>query len=85
VALLANLHSQKSVYSIDDSDCLENKKVRRAIKRHGRWLAYKGATVKYIFLPARADGSKCGLDDFIGDRKAHGLSDEAIRAELRHH
>lgn len=76
------INLKRIVYFAYDSDCLENKKVRRAIKRHGRWLAYKGATVKYIFLPARADGSKCGLDDFIGDRKAQGMNDEAIRAEL---
>jgi P4 family phage/plasmid primase-like protien len=76
------INLKRVVYFAHDSDCLENKKVRRAIKRHGRWLAYKGATVKYIFLPARAAGSKCGLDDFIGDRKAHGLGDEEIKAEL---
>lgn len=76
------INLNRIVYFAHDSDCLESKRVRRTIKRHGKWLAYKGATVKYIFLPPRADGSKCGLDDFIGDRKAQGLSDEEIRAEL---
>ena len=76
------INLKRHVYFAHDSDSLENKRVRRAIKRHRNWLAYKGATVKYIWLPPKADGSKCGLDDFIGERKARGLTDDEIRAEL---
>lgn len=76
------INLKRDVYFAHDSDSLENKRVRRAIKRHRNWLAYRGATVKYIWLPPKADGSKCGLDDFIGERKARGLTDDEIRAEL---
>ena len=76
------INLKRDVYFAHDSDSLENKRVRRAIKRHRNWLAYRGATVRYIWLPPKADGSKCGLDDFIGERKAQGLTDEEIRAEL---
>jgi P4 family phage/plasmid primase-like protien len=76
------INLKRDVYFTHDSDSLENRRVRRAIKRHRNWLVYKGANVKYIWLPPKADGSKCGLDDFIGERKAQGLTDEEIRAEL---
>jgi P4 family phage/plasmid primase-like protien len=76
------INLKRNVYFVHDSDSLENKRVRRAIKRHRNWLAYKGATVKYIWLPPKADGSKCGLDDFIGECKGRGLTDYEIKAEL---
>jgi putative DNA primase/helicase len=56
--------------------------VRRGIRRFVKWLEFNRATVKVIWLPPKADGSKCGLDDFIAERKARGLTDEEIRRDL---
>jgi hypothetical protein len=72
----------REIFYVPDSDSSESKKVRRAIRRFVKWLEFKHATIKVIWLPPKADGSKCGLDDFIAERKARGLTDEEIRRDL---
>ena len=72
----------RNIFYIPDSDSSESKRVRRAIRRFVKWLEFKHATVKVIWLPPKADGSKCGLDDFIAERKAHSLTDEEIKRDL---
>lgn len=75
----------RDIFYIPDSDSSESKKVRRAIRRFVKWLEFKHATVKVIWLPPKADGSKCGLDDFIAERKTCGLTNEEIRRDLLHY
>jgi len=72
----------RDIFYVPDGDGSESKKVRRAIRRFVKWLEYKHATVKVIWLPPKADGSKCRLDDFIAERKARGLADEEIKRDL---
>lgn len=50
-----------------DSDFATNKNVRGAAKRLAKFLVRRGAEVRFILLPGRADGSKVGLDDWLVD------------------
>ena len=57
------------VVSCFDSDVMEKAQVRQALDRKTAFLRARGSnTVYWVFLPPRADGSKCGIDDFIQDR-----------------
>ncbi len=48
-----------------DSDCMTKPEVRGALDRLAAFLQKRGAEVGYCILPPLADGSKCGLDDFL--------------------
>ncbi len=48
-----------------DSDILTNENVRQAAERLAHLLTALGAAVYLIILPAAADGSKQGLDDYL--------------------
>ncbi len=48
-----------------DSDAGSNTHVRRAERALAQWLAQHGAIVSIVRLPAAADGTKVGLDDYL--------------------
>ena len=47
-----------------DSDVMTNPKVHAALADIGGYLAYKGADVRYCYLPADGD-AEVGLDDYL--------------------
>jgi putative DNA primase/helicase len=55
----------RTVYLAPDSDVATNKKVAQAIARLGLALESRGADVRYCYVPAAADGSKQGIDDYL--------------------
>lgn len=49
-----------------DSDARDNRNVLGAMQRLGRWLESKGASVRYLIVPAAVDGVDVkGVDDFF--------------------
>lgn len=63
---LADLPWQgRRVAVVFDSDAARNDKVRAAERHLARALAAAGAKVRVVRLPAAADGSKQGVDDFL--------------------
>ena len=64
----------RRVYVAYDSDVMTNPKVHSALADIGGYLAYKGADVRYCYLPADAD-AKVGLDDYLA---AGGAIDDVI-------
>jgi hypothetical protein len=54
----------RRVYVAYDSDVMTNPKVHAALADIGGYLAYKGADVRYCYLPADGD-AKVGLDDYL--------------------
>jgi len=49
-----------------DADAREKRNVLLAMQRLGRWLESKGATVRYLIIPAEVDGTAVkGVDDFF--------------------
>jgi P4 family phage/plasmid primase-like protien len=69
------------VVVVFDADCVENRNVLAAMKRLGRWLKSKGATVKYVYPPA---GGPKGIDDWFAsgrswtDLEQHGAVPELL-------
>ncbi len=53
------------VYVCFDSDVMQKREVRMALKRLVRFLERRGADVRIIYLPAKPGGGKQGLDDFF--------------------
>jgi hypothetical protein len=49
-----------------DSDVMTKQSVRDSLDQKTAYLRGKGARVRFLMLPAMADGSKMGLDDFLG-------------------
>lgn len=49
-----------------DSDADEKMDVSRARRQLGQWLASQGAKVLFVTPPPAADGSKQGIDDYLG-------------------
>jgi hypothetical protein len=64
----------RRVYVAYDSDVMTNPKVHAALADIGGYLAYKGADVRYCYLPADGD-AKVGLDDYLA---AGGSADALI-------
>lgn len=64
----------RRVYVAYDSDVMTNPKVHAALADIGGYLAYKGADVRYIYLPAAGD-AKVGLDDYLA---AGGSADDLL-------
>lgn len=56
---------KRDSYVIYDSDYATIPQVRQAQDRLAEHLKRKGSNVKIIYLPAKADGSKQGADDFL--------------------
>jgi len=53
------------VYICFDSDVMQKREVRMALKRLMRFLKRRGADVRIIYLPPKLGGQKQGLDDFF--------------------
>jgi hypothetical protein len=66
----------REAYICFDSDVMEKDAVRQAMKRLRSLLELRGASVRLIYLPAGAGGSKVGLDDYFADG---GTVDELMR------
>lgn len=56
---------KRDSYVVYDSDYATIPQVRQAQDRLAEHLKRKGSNVKVIYLPAKADGSKQGADDFL--------------------
>jgi hypothetical protein len=54
----------RRVYVAYDSDVMTNPKVHAALTDIGGYLTYKGADVRFAYLPAGGD-AKVGLDDYL--------------------
>ena len=48
-----------------DSDVMTKCAVYAALRRFAGFLAYRGAKVRFVYLPAEPGGTKVGLDDFF--------------------
>ncbi len=48
-----------------DSDVMTKRTVYSALRRLAGFLAYRGARVRFVYLPAGPHGEKVGLDDFL--------------------
>jgi nucleotide-binding universal stress UspA family protein len=59
-----------------DSDVMTKRAVAKALERLEAFLGSRGAHVKRVYLPAGADGSKVGLDDYLA---AGGTLDELLK------
>ncbi len=57
----------REVYIAFDSDVMTKPAVFLALTRLKPYLESRGAVVRVVYLPAREDGSKVGLDDFLAD------------------
>lgn len=53
------------VYICFDSDVMQKREVRMALKRLKSFLTRRGADVRIIYLPSKPGGGKQGLDDFF--------------------
>lgn len=62
----------RTVYLVFDSDVMTKPAVAKALERLKAFLEYRGAKVLVVYLPHCADGSKCGLDDYL---LTHPVSD----------
>jgi hypothetical protein len=69
----------REVFICFDSDVMCKAEVHQALERLGRFLTSRGANVLYIYLSAGPNGEKVGLDDYIVEQLAKGLSHEQIR------
>jgi uncharacterized protein DUF3854 len=70
---------KRDVFICFDSDVMCKAEVHQALERLGRFLTSRGANVLYIYLSAGPNGEKVGLDDYIVEQLAKGLSHEQIR------
>jgi hypothetical protein len=57
--------SPRIIYICFDSDVLQKREVRIALRRLKRFLTRRGADVRIIYLPAQNGGAKQGMDDFF--------------------
>jgi hypothetical protein len=48
-----------------DSDVMQKRSVYGALRRFANFLAYRGARVRFVYLPAGPNGEKVGLDDYL--------------------
>jgi hypothetical protein len=69
----------RSVYIVFDSDVATNLSVKQALARLGRFLAGRGADVRYVKLDPRPDGNKVGVDDYL----AAGGTPQGLRKAAR--
>ena len=56
----------RTCYLAFDSDVATNPNVRTAVDRLAAVLRAKGARVRFMVLPHKPDGTKMGVDDFLG-------------------
>jgi hypothetical protein len=78
------LKGRRQVYIVFDSDVMLKEQVHEACSRLAGALRRMGAEVAFVYLPAAADGSKIGVDDFLCQGRT--LTDVTALAtgELRH-
>lgn len=74
-ALDAIKWQDRTVYIVFDSDAASNSSVRMAEDRLVAELRARGADARIIRLPAAADGSKQGVDDFLVAKGKKALRD----------
>jgi len=55
----------REVDLVFDSDVMTKRSVYAALRRIAGFLQYKGARVRFIYLPAGPHGEKVGLDDYL--------------------
>lgn len=55
----------RRVFVAYDSNVMIKRPVHDQLVRFGAFLAGRGADVRYVYLPAAADGGKVGLDDYL--------------------
>lgn len=80
LADLENIHwPGRTVFIAFDSDAALNARVRESESRLAAVLKRRGAVIKVVRLPAKPNGDKVGLDDFL---VAHGPSE--LRKLLDH-
>lgn len=69
-------HADRLETIYPDSDVWARPDLLKAVYAFGRELGARGARVQVGILPPRAEGTKCGLDDFLQERGCKAL--EAI-------
>ncbi|HEY8598325.1 MAG TPA: DUF3854 domain-containing protein, partial [Thermomicrobiales bacterium] len=57
--------NDREVNLVFDSDVMAKRSVYAALRRIAGFLQYKGARVRFIYLPDGPHGEKVGLDDFL--------------------
>lgn len=62
--------NDRQVYIVFDSDVMLKPQVYAALVRFKSFLEGREARVAVVYLPAGADGSKQGVDDFLAAGKA---------------
>lgn len=71
----------RMVYVVFDSDVMTKPQVGRALDRLMSLLESRGASPHAILLPAKSDGSKVGLDDFLAAGGSASQLLECVRTE----
>lgn len=61
----------RQVYIVFDSDVMLKREVHEALERLAAFLAHRGASVAFIYLPPGPDGAKVGVDDYLA--QGHSL------------
>jgi putative DNA primase/helicase len=77
------LKDGRQVYVCFDSDVLLKEQVHEACSRLGEALRRMGAKVAFVYLPAAADGSKVGVDDFLAQGRSLADVTALATGELR--
>jgi hypothetical protein len=57
--------NNRQVDLVFDSDVMTKRAVYAALRRIAGFLQYKGARVRFVYLPAGSNGEKVGLDDYL--------------------
>lgn len=70
----------RHVFLFWDSDAYHNAHVKQAGRALAAWLRRQGALVRFVILPARRDGGKTGLDDYLREHNLQELLDYAVKA-----
>lgn len=69
----------REVRIVFDSDVMTKRTVYAALRRLAGFLAYRGALVRFVYLPSGPHGEKVGLDDYLV--AGHTLADVLALAE----
>jgi hypothetical protein len=67
-----------------DSDSVRKQPVYLALRRLSRFLGLRGAKVRWLVLPDKADGSKAGVDDWLAEDPDRGVVEleELVQAQM---
>ncbi len=73
------LLKDRDVVVVFDSDVMRKPAIHKSLQRFGAFLASRGASVSYVFLPTGPGGEKVGLDDFLAAGHTMGeVADMAV-------